>query len=220
MMSCMKPYMTNLPRSVFIILPIILFLTNLYCHLSNSYASGAQNRQNRSGNDEVIIYQMTPDSRGGKAYKLIYIVKAPIVVCWKFKTDFDNDFLVTNKYIREHRMISQNGKTVITEDKYTNGPDVYFRWQTTVSPEAYRMDFVLLNPKQCKQKYHYGYIQLEPVKGGSRITQVAYFDFWGASLWANYPWSGGMKDFLSYTAQWEQEKILHLKDRYSHENPK
>lgn len=86
--------------------------------------------------------------------------------------------------------------------------------------EAHRLDFVLLNQDQCKQKYHYGHIQLESVSEGTRITQVAYFDFWGASLWAAYPWRGGMKKFLSYTANWEQETIMHLKDKYEAENPK
>ena len=47
------------------------------------------------------------------------------------------------------------------------------------------------------------------------MTQVAYFDFVGASLWAGYPWGGGMKDFLTYTASWEQGIVLRLKNRYS-----
>jgi hypothetical protein len=209
-----------MPRRLFIILPIIILVTNLFCHLCVSNSANAQTRQKRLVNDEVFIYQIAPDRRGGKAYKLVYLVEAPIDVYWKFKTDFDNDFLVKNKYIREHHFISQNGNTFITEDKYTNGPDVYFRWQTTVFPEAYRLDFVLLNPKHCKQKFHYGHIQLESVTEKTRVTQVAYFDFWGASLWANYPWRGGMKDFLSYTAHWEQETILHLKSRYYNENRK
>ena len=192
----------------------------MFFDLSISHSADATKSQKPSGNDEVSIYKIAPDKRGGKAYKLVYLVRAPIDSCWKFKTDFNNDFLVKNKYIREHKFISQNGNTVITEDKYTNSPDVYFRWQTTVHPEAHRLDFVLLNPDQCKQKYHYGHIQLESVSEGTRITQVAYFDFWGASLWAAYPWKGGMKDFLSYTAHWEQETIMHLKDKYEAENPK
>jgi hypothetical protein len=195
-------------------------MATLFFDLSISYAADPQKGQKQSVNDKVFIYQIAPDKRGGKAYKLVYLVKAPIDSCWKFKTDFDNDFLVKNKYIQEHRFISQNGNTVITEDKYTNSPAVYFRWQTTMSPEANRLDFVLLNPEQCRQKYHYGHIQLESVVQGTRITQVAYFDFWGVSLWANYPWRGGMKEFLSYTAHWEQETIFHLKDRYEDENPK
>jgi hypothetical protein len=195
-------------------------MVNMFFDLSISHSADATKSQKPSGNDEVSIYKIAPDKRGGKAYKLVYLVRAPIDSCWKFKTDFNNDFLVKNKYIREHKFISQNGNTVITEDKYTNSPDVYFRWQTTVHPEAHRLDFVLLNPDQCKQKYHYGHIQLESVSEGTRITQVAYFDFWGASLWAAYPWKGGMKDFLSYTAHWEQETIMHLKDKYEAENPK
>lgn len=192
----------------------------MFFDLSISDSSGAQSGQKQSGEDEVFIYRITPDSRGGKAYKLVYMVKAPINIYWKFKTDFDNDFLEKNKYIREHNFISQNGNTVITEDKYSNDPEVYFRWQTTVFPEAHRLEFVLLNPKQCRQKYHYGHIQLESVAVGTRVTQVAYFNFWGVSFWANYPWEGGMKDFLSYTARWEQETILHLKERYYDENSK
>jgi len=182
--------------------------------LSICYSADAQSGQKRSGNDEVYISQIPPDKRGGKAYKLAYIVKASIGSYWKFKTDFDNDFLVSNKYIQEHNFISRNGNKVITEDKYTNGRDVYFRWQTTVFPNTYRLDFILLNPEHCGQKYHYGHIQLESIAEGTRVTQEAYFDFWGATLWTNYPWRGGMKDFLSYTAHWEQETMLNLKERY------
>jgi hypothetical protein len=201
-------------------LPIMIWVTNLLFNLSISHSIGAQNEHKRSANDEVLIYQIAPERRGGEAYKLVYIVKAPIDTCWKFKSDFDNDFLEKNKYIQEHNFISQNGNKVITEDKYSNGPDVYFRWQTTVFPEAHRLDFVLLNPEQCRQKYHYGHIQLESVAEAeaTRVTQVAYFDFWGASFWANYPWKGGMMDFLSYTAHWEQETIVHLKERYHDQN--
>lgn len=198
----------------------MIWVTHLFFNFSTSYSIAAQNEQKRSADEEVFIYQIAPDKRGGKAYKLVYFVKAPIDFYWKFKTDFDNDFLVKNKYIQEHNFISQNGNTVITENKYTNSPDVYFKWQTTVFPETQRLDFVLLNPEQCRQKYHYGHIQLASVAEGTRVTQMAYFDFLGASLWAAYPWRGGMKDFLSYTAHWEQETILYLKDRYEEENPK
>lgn len=207
-------------RRLFIILPVMIWVTHLFFNFSTSYSIAAQNEQKRSADEEVFIYQIAPDKRGGKAYKLVYFVKAPIDFYWKFKTDFDNDFLVKNKYIQEHNFISQNGNTVITENKYTNSPDVYFKWQTTVFPETQRLDFVLLNPEQCRQKYHYGHIQLASVAEGTRVTQMAYFDFLGASLWAAYPWRGGMKDFLSYTAHWEQETILYLKDRYEEENPK
>ena len=183
-----------------------------------SHSSGMQNEQNLPGNDIVSIDQITPDKRGGKAYKLIYVVNARIDVYWRFKTDFDNDFLVKNKYVQEHRFISQHADKVVTEDKYANGPDVYFRWQTTIFPQAKRLDFVLLNPKQCHQKFHYGYIQLKPVPQGTQVTQVAYFDFWGSSLWAAWPWGGGMKDFLSYTARWEQNTFEQLRNRYNYKN--
>jgi len=217
MMSRMKPYLMRLTRHLFVILPIIICVTNLLIDFSVSTSIGAQDEQKNFATDEVFIDQITPDKRGGKAYKLVYFVKAPIDSYYKFKTDFDNEFLVKNKYIREHNFILQKGNTVITENKYANSPDVSFRWRTTVLPEAYRLEFDLLNPEQCSQKYHYGYIQLESVVEGTLVTQVAYFDFFGASLWAAYPWRGGMKDFLSNTAHWEQEIILHLEDRYDRE---
>jgi hypothetical protein len=196
---------------------MIIWATNLFGHLFIPHATDVQAGQERLVNDEVFIDQIAPDKRGGKAYKLVYLVEAPIDIFWKFKTDFDNDFLVQNKFIRKHNFISQNGNTFITENKYTQGPDEYFRWQTTVFPEKYRLDFLLLNPEQCRQKFHYGVIQLESIADRTRVTQVAYFDFWGVSLWANHPWRGGMKDFLSYTARWEQETILLLKSRYERE---
>jgi hypothetical protein len=48
----------------------------------------------------------------------------------------------------------------------------------------------------------------------TKVTQVVYFDFFGATLWMNYPWYGGMRHYLHYTARWEQETITRLIDRY------
>jgi len=178
-----------------------------------SYSTASTNSKKIHGK-EVLIYDLPPDRRGGEAYKLVYLVQVPIEVYWKFKTDFDNDFVVKNKYIREHRFISRTGNKIITEDKYTFGPDVLFRWQTEVFPDSHRLDFVLLTPEQSQQRFHYGYIQVEAVEQATKVTQVAYFDFSGVSFWANFPLGGGMKDFLRYTAHWEQDMVLQLKDRY------
>ncbi|MBT8340058.1 MAG: hypothetical protein HKP58_08330 [Desulfatitalea sp.] len=165
--------------------------------------------------EEVIkVTRIAPAEQGGQAYRLVYTVSAALPVYWRFKTDFNNDFLVENKFIQAHRVISRQGNTVITENKYTNRPTASFRWQTVVVPEIYRIEFKLLNPEACHHTFHYGNIQLEAVAGGTRVTQIAYFDFAGATLWAIYPWRGGMRDFLTYTARWEQETIQRLKARY------
>ncbi|BBO67147.1 hypothetical protein DSCA_10770 [Desulfosarcina alkanivorans] len=171
--------------------------------------------------DAVKIERIGPQRPGGQGYQLVYRVNVPIAVYWKFKTDFDNAFLIENKFIRDHRFISQAGNTAITENKYSYGPDVFFRWQTELSPAVHRLDFLLLNPEQCQQRYHYGFIQLAAEGQSTRVTQVAFFDFWGASFWAHYPWQGGMRDFLDYTARWEQATALRLKDRYggANDNP-
>ena len=207
-------------QRLFIILPILVWGSSLLFGFSISYSIGAQKEQENVAADDITIYKIAPDKRGGRAYKLIYFVQAPIDSYWKFKTDFDNDFLVKNKYIQEHKFIMRTGNTVITENKYAYKPDVYFRWQTTVLPEAHRLEFDLLNPEECGQKYHYGHIQLASVEAGTLVTQTAYFDFLGAAFWAIYPWRGGMKDFLSYTALWEQETMLQLIERYEDKNQK
>ena len=199
-----------------VLLAIAVSIMSLFCLPPITCSTAANNKPDESEN-EISIDHLEPDSRGGKAYKLVYLVKVPIDVYWKFKTDFDNRFLGKNKFFREHHFISRSDNTVITENKYTNAPDVFFRWRTSVFPEAHRLDFVLLNPDECEQKFHYGSIQLEAVKAGTRVTQTAYFDFWGVALWAYNPFGGGMMDFLLYNARWEQETVLLLKHRYTGE---
>ena len=162
-------------------------------------------------NGESFIYHIQPEPRGGEAYKLVYLVHVPLSAYWIFKTDFDNKFLLTNKYIEHHRLIQRKGNIVITENKYTNAPDVYFKWQSTIFPKSYRIEFKLLNPGECRQKFNYGYIKAEPMGAFTKITHVAYFDFLGVTIWAHYPWAGGMSEFLRYTARWEQETALKYK---------
>lgn len=201
-----------------IFLITLLLIVILPCPRSISSLDNGPAGQEISGNGKVTITRIAPEGTGGQGYKMVYRVNVPIAVFWKFKTDFDNTFLLENKYIRDHRTISQDGDIVITEDKYTYGPDVYFRWQTKLFPEISRLEFILLNPEQCRQAFHYGYIQLDPEGESTRVTQVAYFDFWGATFWAYNPWSGGMREFLNYTARWEQATILRLKDQYHESN--
>lgn len=172
------------------------------------------------GNDQVVIERIAPEHLGGHGYKLIYRVNVPISTYWKFKTDFNNTFLISNKFILTHRFIWKNNNFAITETQYTYQPGVFFRWQTHMFPDRFRLEFNLLNSKQCRQKYHYGYIQLEPEGKKTLVTQVAYFDFWGATFWAFNPLKGGMKDFLSYTAKWEQTTAVQFKDRYHEEKNK
>lgn len=189
----------------------------LSCIESECRSSDSQLSPTRAGlaeTSEISISRITPDKRGGQAYQLVYRIQAPLEVYWRFKTDFDNDFVVKNKYIKEHRVISRTHDWVITENQYEGSPGVYFKWQTLVDKKQHRLDFKLLNPEQCRQKFHYGYIQLEVVSGGTNVIQVAYFDFTGASLWSMYPWRGGMKDFLTYTVQWERNIFFQLQDYY------
>jgi len=206
----MKRRMPKLLR----LMPVTVFAANWLILSLVCYGASEKSPTAAPANGRVSISRIAPDTRGGQAYKLVYLVRTPLDMFWKFKTDFDNNFLVTNKYIRDHRFVSRSGNQVITEDQYAHVPGIVFRWKTSVHPATHRLDFVLMNPEACEQKYHYGHIQLEPVAGETRVTQVAYFDFWGATIWANYPWGGGMKDFLTYTAHWEQETVLRLLDLY------
>lgn len=164
---------------------------------------------------EPFIYRVAPDARGGEAYKLVYLAPVPIEVFWRFKTDFHGDFVETNKYIINQRVISEEPGMVIIENRLSNKPDSKFRWRNILFPNKYRLDFVLENAEQCGQRFHYGHFQLEPLGSYTKVSHAAYFDFFGASLWAHYPWEGGMYAFLDYIARWEQETILKVRDDYN-----
>ena len=162
-----------------------------------------------------LIYKLYSKQNNSRGYKIIYVVDVPLEIYWQFKTDFDNEFLPTNKFINSHRLVSRERNVIITENQYSTRPKAVFRWQTTVLKDQNLLKFILLNPQECGQKYHYGHIHVEALDGKTMVTQVAYFDFFGVTWWINYPYYGGMRYFLKYTANWEQETILKLKDKYS-----
>jgi len=162
-----------------------------------------------------FIYRIEPEPRGGQAYKMIYIVPVPIEVFWRFKTDFHGDFVSTNKYVEEQTVIREEKNLVIIENKLTNQPGTRFRWLNILHPRQHRLEFVLENPNQSGQRFHYGYFQLEPFGPNTKVSHAAYFDFFGASLWATFPWQGGMHAFLDYIARWEQKTIVKVKNDYN-----
>lgn len=186
----------------------------LVAALCASATPAAQPGDQQAYNNDPVITKLKPERKKGRGYKLVYIIDATVDVVWKFKTDFDNQFLLSNKFFTSHRLVSQEPGVVVTENEYSNKPRVKFRWRTTLSPEQYLLEFVLLNPEECGQKYHYGHIQLEALGTRTRVTQVAYFDFFGVSFWVNYPFTGGMSSFLKYTAAWEQQTVLDLRESY------
>jgi len=163
---------------------------------------------------EVFIYKLHPENASGWGYKLVYAVAAPPKAYWNFKTDFENDFVLTNRLIADHRLVARQGNVAVTEIIHTDKPGVWFRWRTALSPKTRRLDFELVNPEECGQRFHHGHIQLEPLGGFTKVTQVAYFDFLGATFWVHSPLRGGMRANLAYTAHWEQETVARLIDRY------
>ena len=167
---------------------------------------------------QVQILPLDPDPRGGKAYQLIYQVPVDADTYWRFKTDFENDLLLGNKYIKSHQIVSNSDRQVVSESVYTYEPAHTFRWETTIRANQRRLEFRLLNARECDQLFHYGSIQVEAAGSQTRITQTAYFDFWGVGLWYHYPWSGGMREFLRYNARWEQELAQRLKRHYPPES--
>ncbi len=207
-------------RTVWLILfsLFVFFLCSGFNHLSvHPLTVEPEGKELLSG--EPFIYRIEPETRGGEAYKLVYIVPVPIEVFWRFKTDFHGDFLETNKYVKEQKVIREQQNVVIVENRLSHKPETRFRWRNTLHPQKFRLDFVLENPEQCGQKFHYGHIQLEASGSYTKVSHAAYFDFLGASLWANYPWQGGMYVFLDYIARWEQEIIVQLKDDYKEKEP-
>lgn len=162
----------------------------------------------------AVISRLMPESQRGRGFKLAYSVNASLTVFWRYKTDFDNQRLLKNVFISSHRLVSRDGDVVITETEYSKKPGVLFKWKTTIFPDEHLLKYELVNPEESGHEYHYGYIQLEEEGPKTRITHVAYFDFFGASFWVNYPFKGGMNRFLKYTARWEQEFISEYAYQY------
>ena len=157
---------------------------------------------------KIVLKKLSSNLDGGYGYKLQYMVPVPIKTFWQFKTDFSGDLLLTSDELIGHRLLKTEGNSVITENRYASAPELEFLWQTTVHPEQYRLDFKLLNAADCRHDFHYGSIQLTSEGENTHVTQIAFFDFTGASLWVNYPWYGGMKATLTKVAKWEQKAAV------------
>ena len=168
-----------------------------------------------TANSTTEVRRIQTSNQSGHAFRLTYTVDVPLAHFWKFKTDFGADFLLTNRYIVSHRLVSRHNNVYITETRYADAPGTEFRWQTTVYPSAHRMNYLLLNPEECGQRYNRGTIQLTSETGKTRIEHSTYFDFFGATIWAHFPGPGGMEGFLRYTADWERKTIKELQHRYA-----
>jgi len=178
----------------------------------SSEQRASDTRQDQFTYNDPIISKLKPERAHGRGFKLEYLVNAPLDVFWSFKTNFDNDILHKNRFITSHRLVSREENLVITETEYSYKPGKIFKWQTSVIPDQNRLEYELMNPEECGQKYHYGYIQLEAEGTRTRVVHVAYFDFFGVTFWVNYPFKGGMSEFLKYTALWEQQFVLGYED--------
>ena len=161
------------------------------------------------------VFEVEPSTKGGHGVQMVYYAPVDIDIFWKFKTDFQNEWLVSNRYIESNRLVERQGNIVLTATRYTYGPKVDFRWKTDLFPETRAMRYRLLNPEECGQKFNEGWIKLEADGDLTRVTQTSYFDFTGAFIWAKLPGPWGMTGFLRYTAKWEQATILRLKRAYA-----
>ena len=163
---------------------------------------------------KIILERLSADENRGYGYRLQYYVAAPIEAVWRFKTDFDSEILLTNEELIAHRIVKFAGSSVITENRYAAAPSLNFRWRTTLLPDQHRLEFDLLNPEDCRHDFHYGSIQLSPAGRHTKITQIAFFNFRGASFWVKYPWYGGMRSTLAKVAKWEQDMAPRYKYEY------
>jgi hypothetical protein len=201
------------PKSSFVFCILSFFLLNGFVGLPIHPATVEPDNETLL-RQRTVIYRINPEKRGGEGFKLVYIVPVPIDVYWRFKTDFQGSFLTDNRYITKHRFVGETDNITITENRYSNAPNETFRWRTISHPDLYRLEFELENPQECGQKFNYGTIQVEPLGAYTKVTHVGYFDFFGASLWVNLPFKGGMSSFLNYLARWEQETVIRLRDQY------
>ena len=161
-----------------------------------------------SAKRKMTLETIVPHANSGYGYKLQYYIFAPIDVSWSFKTDFDSDLMLTSDELIGHRVVKTVGNSVITENRYATAPGLRFLWKTVVIEDQYRMEFELLNAKECRHDFHFGSIQLRPDGEFTKVTQTAYFEFTGASLWVKYPWYGGME--ATMFSGWIHELLLPL----------
>ena len=190
----------------------ILYLLIVFAAIASCGQMAAYADENAPGN--TSLQRIAPSGQTGQAFRLIYTVNVPLAVFWKFKTDFGGNFLVTHRYILSNRLVSRHNHVYITETRYADAPQTAFLWQTTVNPSAHRLEYRLLNPEECGQRFNHGTIQISTESGVTRVEHSTYFDFFGATLWAHFPGPGGMEGFLRYTADWERETIKQLQHRY------
>jgi hypothetical protein len=188
-------------------LPLTLVLMVLTIILTHAAAEAADTTRSTK-QDKISLESISPPGRDGFGYRLTYYVPAPIEIFWRFKTNFENEDLTTNQEIIEHRIVSFSDNNVVTENRYATWPNLRFLWQTTIDWNHYRLAFKQLNVKDRLQDYHYGTIQLSPAGAYTKVTQISFFNFVGASLWVKYPWYGGMKTTLTSLARWEQKTAL------------
>jgi len=157
---------------------------------------------------EPVITILKPERAAGRGYRLEYTVNAPLDITWQFKTDFDSEIVLTNKMILSHRLISRSDEGVVTETVQSNKPKSVFRWKTMLFPDQHRLEFVLLDPDESGMNYFYGTITMQAMGSATLVTQVAYLDFFGVSLWVHYPFRGGMSQTLYENVQWEQQAVV------------
>lgn len=169
--------------------------------------------------DKPVITVFKPEGVAGRGYRLEYTVDVPLEIAWQFKTDFKSKIVLTNPMVLSHRLVSRNGNVVVTESVQKNKPKSVFRWKTTLFPDQHRIAFVLLDPDQCGMDHLYGSIRLQAIGSATRITQVAYLDFFGVTLWVNYPFRGGMSQTLFDTVRWEQQAVLAYRQSLGHTGP-
>ena len=192
-----------------------IFLLSAIAALAAAIIGGiATTSSEQPASTPTEVQRIETAGQTGQAFRLIYTVNVPLRQFWQFKTDFDGDFLLTNRYINSHRLVSRHHNVYITETRYTDAPGTVFRWQTTIYPLSYRMNYLLLNPEECGQKFNRGTIQMSSDSGKTRVVHSTYFDFFGATVWAHFPGPGGMVGFLRYTAEWEKKTIKQLQHRY------
>jgi len=181
------------------------------CVVMGVYSCGLQAAGQEIGTSpysEPVITILKPERAEGRGYRLEYTVDAPLDVTWRFKTDFNSRIVLTNKMILSHRLVSRSGDAVITETVQANKPKSVFKWKTTLFPDQHRLDFILLDPDECGMDYFYGSINMRAIGSATRVTQVAYLDFFGVSLWVHYPFHGGMSQTLNDNVHWEQQAVM------------
>ena len=144
---------------------------------------------------QVVSYRISPEERGGYAYKSVFYIDMPLQTVWEVMKDVEE---YPHEIIRSHQIISISDNKAITKDEYNSSPGTFYTWQTTFDERNKKITYNLVNLDSFqfageKVSFNYGTKQLYEFGNRTKFVQHGYLKSRYASSWINSGDYWGMK---------------------------